>query len=118
MRKGGFILQILLGLWSVMGAWYMMGHYMDLGSAWALGALPAVFWTVLGVVQIVLAVVLILSVRRRGRLHRFATSVALALAVISLAGSVLYSAYSGFPGILWALIPAALFGLVAFKKSK
>jgi uncharacterized membrane protein len=115
MKKFVSLLQILLGLWSITGAGYMMGHYMDLGSAWALATLPAVFWTVLGVVQIVLAAVLILSVRKRGRLHRFATPAALALASISLAGGVLYATYAGFPGVLWALISAALFILIAYK---
>jgi predicted cation transporter len=116
MRKGVFVLQILMGLWSATGAWYMMGHYAELGSAWALATLPAVFWTGLGIVQIVLAVGLVLSVRRRGRLHQLAAPAAVGLAVISLLGVVLYSAYAGFPGILWAIIPGALFGFIAYKR--
>lgn len=108
------ILKVLLGLWSITGAWYMTGHYSDLASSWALGALPGAFFLALGIIQIVLALALIISIFARWA--KLTTPVALALGVIVLAGSVLYSAYAGFPGILWALIPAALFGFVAYKK--
>lgn len=33
---------------------------------------------------------------------------AVGLVVIALLGLVLYTAYAGFPGLLWAVIPAAL----------
>ena len=108
------LLKLLLGLWTIMGAVYMMGHFGDLGSSWALGELPAVFWTGVGIVQIVLAIVLIVSVWP-GCFRKFVSPAASVLAVIALAGSVLYSAYSGFPGILWALIPAALLAFIAYK---
>lgn len=68
----------------------------------------------LGIIQIVLALALIISVW--GRFRKLASPAAIALAVIALSGSVLYSAYAGFPGILWALIPAALFTFIAYKK--
>lgn len=108
------LLKVLLGLWIIMGAVYMMGHFGELGSAWALSAFPAVFWTGLGIVQIVLAIALIGSVL--GRFRTMAQPAASALMVISLAGSFLYVAYAGFPGILWALIPAGLFGFIAYKR--
>ncbi len=108
-------LKVLLGLWSITGAGYMVGHYSDLASTWALGVVPGVVWVALGVVQIVLAVVLIVSVWP-GWFRKQSATAASVLAVISLAGCVLYSAYVGFPGILWALIPAALFAFIAYKK--
>ena len=118
MKKVIALLQVLLGLWSVMGAVYVMGHYAELGSSWALSTLPVLFWTGLGLVQIVLSVMLVVSVRPRGRLHRLATPAAFGLALVSLSGSVLYSAYVGFPGILWAIIPAALFSFIAYTRSR
>ncbi len=107
------LLKVLLSLWTITGAVYMMGHYSDLGSLWAVATLPAVFWTGLGMVQIALALSLILSVW--GRFHKLVAPAAGILAVISLAGGVLYSAYVGFPGILWALVPAALYIFIAYK---
>lgn len=112
MKKIVLILQILLGLWSITGAWYMMGHYTELGSVWALATLPALFWIGWGIMQIVFALTLLISVWERFR--RFAVPAATGLAGISLIGSVLYSAYAGFPGILWSLIPAAFFAFVAY----
>jgi fumarate reductase subunit C len=76
--------------------------------------MPAVFWLTLGIIQIVLALTLIISVW--GRFSKLTSPVAIALAVIALSGSFLYSAYAGFPGILWALIPAALFAFIVYKK--
>lgn len=107
------LMTVVMGLWTIMGAVYMMGHYKDLGSLWALTMLPVEFWTGLGIVQILLAVGLIISVW--GRFRTLAVPTASALAAIFLAGSVLYSAYVGFPGILWALIPATLFLFIAYK---
>ena len=115
MRKTVSILQILLGLWSIMGAVYMIGHYADLASPTALAVLPGMFWMVFGVVHIVFALALGISVW--GKYAKLSAPVAIVLALITLSGSFLYTAYSGFPGMLWSLIPAALYGFIAYKKS-
>lgn len=108
------ILKVVLSLWSITGAVYMVGRYSDLASPWALDTLPVMFWLVLGIIQIVLALALIGSLLN-GRLRSVSSMVAIALAVITLAGAVLYSAYAGFPGILWALVPAVLYFFIAYK---
>lgn len=109
------ILQVILALWNIIGGVYVMNNHADLASPWAASALPAVFWIVLGVAQIILSIGLLVSLGNSAR-RRFATPSAIALAIISLMGLVLYSAYTGFPGMLWALIPAGLLVLVAYKR--
>lgn len=109
------VLKALLSLWVIMGAVYMMGHYEDLASPEVLRVLPGVFWLLLGVVQIVLALILIISIWN-GRLRTVSSPAALVMAGITLSGSVLYTAYTGFPGILCALVPAALFTFISYKK--
>lgn len=109
------ILQVLLALWTITGSVYMMGHYEYLASSWALETLPAVFWTGLGIIQLVLAVGLLVSVRE-GAMRKYATPSAIGLTLTSLLGLCIYSAYTGFLGMLWAIIPAVLFALVAYKR--
>jgi hypothetical protein len=111
------ILQVLLALWVITGSVYMMNNYGEIASAWAFETLPALFWTGLGVVQLVLAAGLLVSVRE-GALRKYAVPSAIGLALITLLGLVIYSAYTGPLGMLWAIIPAALFGLVAYKRCK
>lgn len=108
------ILQVALALWTITGAIYMMGHYEELASDWAYDTFPAIFWKLLGIVEIILAIGLLISVRDSFR--RFAAPSAIGIAIIFLAGLFLYSAYTGLTGMLWAIIPAALFLLVAYKR--
>ncbi len=109
------ILQVILALWTMTGSVYMMGNYEDIASVWALETLPAVFWTGLGIIQLVLAAGLLVSVRE-GTMRKFAAPSAIGLALIFLLGIALYSSYAGFVGALWAIIPTALFGLVAYQR--
>ena len=91
-----------------------MGHYQLLASTWALNSLPMFFWIMLGVIQIAFSVGLLVSVR--SSLRRFAFPSAVGLALISLLGVVIYVAYANFPGMLWSIIPAALFAFVAYSR--
>ena len=104
-----------MALWTLTGSVYMRGNYTDLASVWALETLPAIFWTGLGITQIILAIGMLISVKNNS-LRKFATPSALGLAVIFLSGIVLYSSYVGIFGVLWAIIPAALFGFIAYKR--
>jgi hypothetical protein len=109
------ILQFLLSLWLITGSVYMLGHYSLLASEWAGKTLPNVFWIILGVVQIIFAVILLLSIKS-GRLRKYATISSVILAIIVLSGIVLYSAYSGFSGMLWAIVPASLLAFIAYRR--
>ena len=108
-------LQILFALWMTVGASYMLTHYRELANASALNALPGPAWIALGVLQILLAIGLVLP-RSLGAPPMLAPLSAVGLAVISLLGLVLYTAYAGFPGALWAVLPAALAALVAYAR--
>lgn len=109
-------LQVLLALWSIMGGVYMMSNYSDLASMKALALLPAVFWVMLAIVQIVLAVGLLASTFVE-RFRTCAKPSALGLAGINLSGLFLYSAYAGLSGMLWAVVPAVLFLLIAYRNN-
>lgn len=110
------ILQALLALWTITGAVYMMQNYESLASAWANETLPSIFWMVFGATQIVAALFLLASIKERWR--KYAAPAALTLAVIVCSGIVLYSAYEGVVGSLWAIIPAVLFVFVAYSREK
>lgn len=93
----------------------MIGNYRDIASVWASETLPAAFWSALGIVQIVLAIGLLVSVKE-GKWRKFAAPSAFLLVLIFLLGIVLYSSYVGLVGMLWAIIPAAVFLFVAYKR--
>lgn len=107
------VLQVLLGAWNIIGGIYMAMHYEELISEWAGGFFPSYFWTILAVVQILLSLGLILSVAKGKKL---ASISAVGLAIIALLGIPYYSAYQGFPGMLWGIIPAVLLVFVAFSR--
>jgi hypothetical protein len=108
------VLQVLLALWVIIGSVYMMGNYAYIASFWAYNTLPTAFWILLGVVQIVFAIGLLVSVKD-GALSKYATSSAIGLSIITLSGIFLYSTYSGL-GMLWAIVPVALLAFVAYKR--
>ncbi len=111
------IVQGLMALYTITGAAYMMGNYEALASTQALSTLQPYFWIGLGVMQIILAVLLLSALffkRARGQVFNSA----LYLAVLSLLGSILYSAYAGFPGMLWAIVPALLYIFVAYQSKR
>jgi hypothetical protein len=107
-----WILQVLLGLWHITGSIYMTTHYQDLISAWAADFFPSYFWIVLGAIQVLLSLGLIFSLVKKFR--KLAPVSAIGLAIISLLGIPYYTAYSGFPGMLWGIIPAILLVFVAY----
>lgn len=109
------ILQIALALWSMLGGGYLMSNYASVASFWAYNTFPSAFWVGLAIVEILLGVGLLIS-SGNGALRKYTTPTAVGLAIIALSGSVLFAAYSGFPGILWALIPTALFLFVAYSR--
>lgn len=109
-----WVLQVGLAFWSITGATYMMGHYPELASTWALETLPSVFWMVLGVLEIVFAVGLVLPGIMK-RWHKLTFISAVGVSIISLSSIALYIAYTGI-GILWAVIPALLAGVVAYGR--
>ena len=101
-------LQILLALWNAVGGAYMVTHYEELATPSALNALPRPAWVALGALQVLLAVGLVVP--------RTSGVSAVGLVFIALLGLVLYTAYAGFPGLLWAVIPAALAAFVAYER--
>ncbi len=103
-----WFLQILLAVYNLTGGIYMANNYDKLASAWALSTLSGAAWMVLGVLQVLLALGLVIP-----KLTRVS---AVCLAVISLLGIALYVKYAGFPGILWALVPAILAAFVAYVR--
>ena len=110
-----WVLQILLAAWNMIGAIYMVSNYEALANAWALNALPKPAWMALGVLQALFALGLVLPglVRKWSRVIPISAA---CLAVISMLGSALYIAYTGFPGILWAAVPAILAAFVAYRR--
>ena len=110
-----WVLQILLALWNIIGGIYMANNYKLVANEWALNALPKPAWIALGVLQVLFALGLVLP----GALKvwpKLTPISALCLAVISLCGIALYAAYAGFPGLLWALVPAILAAFVAYER--
>lgn len=108
------ITQFLLALYTITGAVYMMDNYEDLASTQALTTLPSHFWIGLGAIQIIFALGLMAALFfKRAKKRAFGSAVC--LAGLALLGSILYSAYAGFPGILWAIIPALLYAFIAYQ---
>lgn len=87
---------------------------MDLMSDRAAGFYAPIFWTILAIVQIILSLVLVLWVLKSfGKRTSFS---AIGLALISLRGLALYSAYAWFPGMLWGIVPAVLLIAIVYGK--
>jgi hypothetical protein len=107
-------LQIVLAFWNLTGGFYTAFHYEELKSAWA-GNLPGPVWVLLGGLQILFAVGLVLP-GFTGTLQKLVPISAIYLGVFALLGCVLFSKYAGFPGVLWAIIPAALAAFVAYGR--
>jgi uncharacterized membrane protein YphA (DoxX/SURF4 family) len=100
-------LQVFLGLYNLVGGVYSAFHFEQLKSQMA-NDLPAPAWAAIGILQAVFAIGLFIP--------QFAPVSAIYLAINALLGCFLFAAYSGFPGILWALIPAALCAFVAYGR--
>ena len=110
-----WVLQVLLAFWNITGAYYMMTHYLELASAFAFEVLPEQIFPVIGILQILFAVGLVVPGLVKG-MSKYVAYSAAGLSVISLLGIVLYLAYSGFPGMLWGIIPAAFEAFIAYRR--
>jgi hypothetical protein len=110
-----WVLQVLLAAWNVIGALYMVNNYGMLANAPALNALPKPGWIALGVLQVLFALGLVLPGALKA-LPKVTPISAAGLAVISLLGLGLYTAYAGFPGMLWGVVPAVLAAFVAYER--
>jgi hypothetical protein len=108
------VIQILLAVWNVTGGIYVVYNYEFIRGAWA-SALPSPAWTAFGVLQILFALGLVLP----GAAGRKLTPIAAGcLAVQSLSGCALFAKYSGFPGILWGVVPSVLAVFVVYGRMK
>ncbi len=110
-----WVLQVLLALYNVAGGMYTMGHYKILAYISLVNALPKPVWMALGLLQVLFAIGLVLPGVVR-RLPKLIPISAIGLAIISLLGSALFVTYGGFPGILWAIVPALLLFFVAYGR--
>jgi hypothetical protein len=110
-----WVVQILLALWNMIGGLYMVSNYEMLAKPSALNALPKPAWMALGVLQVLFALGLVLpgAVRVMPKLTPIS---AVCLVVISLLGIAFYVTYAGFPGVLWAVVPAILAAFVAYGR--
>jgi hypothetical protein len=107
-------LQIVLAFWNLTGGFYTAFHYEELKSVWT-NNLPGPVWVILSALQILFAIGLVLP-GFTGTLSKLIPISAIYLAVYSLLGCVLFVKYSGFPGVLWAVVPAVLAGFVAYGR--
>ena len=109
-----WVLQILLALYNVMGGIYTITSYESLKGAWA-SNLPKPAWVAIGVLQVLFALGLVLP-GAFGVLPKLTSIAAAYLAVNALLGCALFAKYTGFPGILWAVVPAILAAFVAYAR--
>jgi putative oxidoreductase len=110
-----WVMQILLSLWNIVGGVYMINNYQNIASVWALRTLPQPAWIILGILQVLFGLGLILPSLFK-MIPKLIPISAICLAAISLLGIVLYLSYTGFPGILWAIIPTILAIYIGYKK--
>jgi hypothetical protein len=103
-------LQIMLAFYHVTGGFFTISHYDQIKSAWASDLPPAV-WVGIGILQILFALGLVLP-GIFGKKPNLISVSALYLALYSLSGCALFAQYSGFPGVLWAVVPATLAAII------
>ena len=107
-----WVIQILLALWNLTGGIYVVFNYEMIRAPWT-GAIPEPAWMAYGVLQVLFASGLALPGAAGRKLTPIAAS---CLALQSLSGCALFAKYSGFPGILWGVVPAILAAFVAYKR--
>lgn len=91
-----------------------MSNYPAVANTQAWESLPPLFWTLLGGAEAVLGIAIIVaSIMKKQKIVAYSAA---AQAVICLSGLALFSSFAGFPGMLWGIIPAALYGFVAYKR--
>jgi hypothetical protein len=109
-----WVFQALLAFWNLTGGVYSALNYEKLRAP-AMSGLPAPVWVVIGGLQALFALGLILP-GSLGVCPKLVPIAAIYLAVNSLMGCVLFAKYAGFPGILWAVLPALLAAFVAYGR--
>ena len=110
------VLQVLLGLWLITGGAYFTQNYAGLVNTWASDALPSLFWMIFGIVEVLIGLSLVISVAKKCR--KWAVGSAVAAAIFVLLGLAFFTAYSGFPGMLWGIVPAVLLLFVAQQRAQ
>jgi xanthine/uracil permease len=111
-----WVIQVLLAVWNLLGGSYTISNFDKLKSH-AVDGLPASVWVALGVLQIIAAIALVIP----GKLVKAPMLASIAagyIAVYALSGCFLFAQYAGFPGLLWAVVPAALAAVVAFGRMR
>ena len=109
-------LQVLLGLWLITGGAYLTQNHAGLTTAWASDFFPSAFWIIWGAVEIILGVGLIATMGKKQQ--KWASILAILSAILVLLGLAFYSAYAGFPGMLWGIAPALLLLFVAIERKR
>lgn len=110
-----WVVQILLALWNTIGGIFILSNHEMVAKGWAVRVLPKPAWMALGVLQVLFALGLVVPGAFRV-LPKLTPISAVGLGVISLLGLALYVSYAGFPGILWAVVPALLAAFVAYGR--
>ena len=77
--------------------------------------LPKSVWMAIAILQILFALGLVLPGAFKVMPHLTPVS-AVYLGLNALAGCMLFTQYSGFPGILWGVIPAILCAVIAYGR--
>lgn len=107
-------LQILLALWNVIGGIFTFSNYDKIKGAMATN-LPKSVWMTIAVLQVLFALGLIVPGAFRVMPNLTPIS-AVYLGLNALTGCVLFAQYSGFPGMLWGVIPAILCAFIAYGR--
>ncbi|MGE5042004.1 MAG: DoxX family protein [Candidatus Levyibacteriota bacterium] len=107
-----WVLQVLLAFWNIFGGVYLLMNYKLVAAPWT-HSLPKIMWPVLGTVQILLAVGLVLPGLKFRRVNVISS---IGIAALYLFAILLYTPYSGFPGMLWGLIPAVIAGWIVYGR--
>lgn len=110
-----WILQILLALYNIAGGIFIIFNNQQVTTHWAYTTFPQPFWVLLGIVEIIAAIGMLIP-KMKGSLKNLNAISAVILTVITFSGAFLYVTYQGFPGMLWAIVPALLTGFVAYKR--
>ena len=102
----------MLAFYNATGGIYTILNHDQLKGAFA-NNLPQPAWIALGVLQALFALGLVVP-GALGLVPRLTPIAAVYLAVNALVGYALFAKYAGFPGILWAVVPAILTAFVAY----
>lgn len=109
-----WIVQIGLAVYNGIGGIYTISNHEQLKGALATD-LPKSVWIAIGLLQILFSLGLVVP-GAFGIFPKLTPIAAIYLAANALLGCVLFAKYTGFPGILWAVVPAILAVFVAYAR--